>query len=193
MPFFTSRCPLSMKSGVGFYQDRGSSWPQVNPACLLTLPTSPPVWAEFCQETTHKLWLHLKMNIAWKHWTQRQDKSHSMSNLGWYLTRTLIILIMVLSFPFISYHVLLGWSIICFTARINPDTRHGCHSYMWSGLTLRRGLSEPPEACDSGSHLSLLKSMQKKLKTIKFVFRPETLSEETLNLRNGFLVKFWYF
>ena len=37
MPFFLSRCPPSTKSGVGFYEDRGSSWPQVNPACPLTL------------------------------------------------------------------------------------------------------------------------------------------------------------
>ena len=26
MPFFPSKCPPSMKSGVGFYQDRGLSW-----------------------------------------------------------------------------------------------------------------------------------------------------------------------
>ena len=76
-------------------------------------------------------------------------------------------------------YVVLGWSIIRFTARINPDTWHGCHSYMWSGLAPRRGLSESTEPRDSGSHLSLLKSMQKKLNTKKFVFRPETLSEET--------------
>ena len=38
IPFSPSRCPLSTKSGVGVYEDRGSSWPQVNPACPLNLP-----------------------------------------------------------------------------------------------------------------------------------------------------------
>jgi len=38
MQFSWSRCPPSTKSGVGVYDDRGSSWPQVNPACLLNLP-----------------------------------------------------------------------------------------------------------------------------------------------------------
>ena len=36
--FSQSRFPLSMKSGFGVYQDRGSSWPHVNPACPLPLP-----------------------------------------------------------------------------------------------------------------------------------------------------------
>jgi len=38
MQFSLSRCPPSTKSGVGVYEDRGSSWPQVNPVCPLTLP-----------------------------------------------------------------------------------------------------------------------------------------------------------
>ena len=38
MQFSPSRCPPSTKSGVGVYEDRGSSWPQVNPVWLLTLP-----------------------------------------------------------------------------------------------------------------------------------------------------------
>ena len=38
MQFSPSRCPPSTKSGVGVYEDRGSSWPQVNPVCPLTLP-----------------------------------------------------------------------------------------------------------------------------------------------------------
>ena len=38
MQFSPSRCPPSTKSGVGVYEDRGSSWPQVNPVCPLALP-----------------------------------------------------------------------------------------------------------------------------------------------------------
>ena len=37
MQFSPTRCPPSTKSGVGVYDDRGSSWPQVTPACPLTL------------------------------------------------------------------------------------------------------------------------------------------------------------
>ena len=45
MPFSPSRCPPSTKSGVGVYEDRGSSWPQVSPACPLTLPHTHYTWS----------------------------------------------------------------------------------------------------------------------------------------------------
>ena len=99
--------------------------------------------------------------------------SLSLSNLTWDTFLTLLIIQglylnhVLPPRPSKSYRVdgTVGWSIFCSTAHINPDTWHGCHSYMWSGLAPRRGLPEPTEPRDSVSHLSILKSMGKKLGT----------------------------
>ena len=106
MQFSLSRCPLSTKSGVGVYEDRGSSWPQVNPVCLLTLPHT---------HYTHSSCL-IGCKQGWKRpngpncpWNGAFLTSSWPSWLSWTLPPSCIVHIMRMIFAFYSISFWPSW------------------------------------------------------------------------------------